>query len=343
MTKLFFFLLLIIFCGFYSNSYSQQTLVWSDEFDYTGSPDPQKWGYELGYIRNNELQFYTNRASNVTVKNGFLEIIAQKELYNSYNYTSASINTKGKFSWTYGKIEARMKLPSGQGYWPAFWTLGTNISQVGWPACGEIDIMEHINSEAFIHGTAHWSDLSNLHSSSPSAISSNIDVTQFHIYSIVWNPNTIIWNVDNIPFCALNILNGINGTSELNAPQYILLNLAVGGSWPGAPTASTVFPDTMFVDYVRVYQNNVQAGIEEARENKSLIVKLNGEHCLIKLPQIFSEFEVSILDLNGRYLSKKKTSNSDEFNIDMKSYNQGMYVALVSTEGKTLSKLFVKN
>lgn len=342
MRKLKLLVYIIIFCGFYSYCYSQQTLVWSDEFNNDGSIDTQKWGYELGYIRNNELQYYTNRASNSTVRNGCLEIIAQKEAYNGYNYTSASINTKGKFSWTYGKIEARIKLPLGQGYWPAFWTLGTNINQIGWPACGEIDIMEHINSEAFIHGTAHWSGITNSHVSAPSAISTNIDFTDFHVYSIVWTPNAIVWFVDNIQFCTLNILDGINGTSELNLQHYILLNLAIGGSWPGAPTTSTVFPATMFVDYVRVYQVPPSAITEIKKNNDDLLIKISEGNCTVKLPQIVSEFEFSILDIQGRYLFKTKVYNSDEANLNFKPYKERIYVAKVYAEGKTLSKRFVK-
>ena len=139
------------------NLLNAQTLIWSDEFDYTGLPDAAKWGNEVGYIRNNELQYYTNRdIDNQVVRNGNLELIALRENFQGYAYTSASINTRGKFSLTYGRMEARMKLPMGQGLWPAFWTLGTSIDQIGWPSCGEIDVMEHINNENRTYGTAHW-------------------------------------------------------------------------------------------------------------------------------------------------------------------------------------------
>jgi len=250
------FLLTIMAYMSYTNLYSQ-TLVWSDEFDYTGLPDASKWGNEVGYIRNNELQYYTDRdIDNQIVRNGNLEITALRESHMGYEYTSASINTLGKASWTYGKIEARMKLPMGQGIWPAFWTLGTNINSVGWPACGEIDIMEHINNETVTYGTAHWAGTKGGRHTSSGGSFGPIDVTQYHVYSMVWNSKTITWYVDDIKYHQVNIEGGVNGTSELHQPQYILLNLAIGGNWPGSPDATTVFPATYFIDYVRVYENS---------------------------------------------------------------------------------------
>ena len=233
-----------------------QTLVWSDEFDYTGLPDANKWGNEVGYIRNNELQYYTDRdIDNQVVRNGYLEITGLNESFGGYNYTSASINTKNSFNFTYGTIEARMKLPQGQGLWPAFWLLGANINQVGWPSCGEIDIMEHINTHDYITGTAHWSDnTANSHQQDQGYYT--VDVTQWHTYSIVWDENNITWYVDGNQYHQKSILNSPDGTEELHKPQYILLNLAIGGSWPGVPDETTVFPATMYVDYVRVYQND---------------------------------------------------------------------------------------
>ena len=147
-----------------------------------------------------------------------------------------------------------MKLPMGQGLWPAFWTLGTSIDQVGWPSCGEIDVMEHINNENRTYGTAHWAGKGKRHTSSGSSY--GVDPTQYHVYAVTWNSSNISWYVDNILFHQLNIEGGVNNTSELHTPQYLLLNLAVGGNWPGSPDASTVFPATVFVDYVRVYDDS---------------------------------------------------------------------------------------
>jgi beta-glucanase (GH16 family) len=227
------------------------SIIWSDDFNYTGLPDSTKWGNEVGFIRNNELQYYTNRRiENSVVKNGNLMIIGRKESYNGANYTSASINTLEKFSFMYGKVEARMKLPVGQGMWPAFWMMGENIKKVGWPRCGEIDIMEHINSTLILVGTAHWHN--EKHVSSGSRIP--CDVRQYHNYSIEWNQDSLRWLLDNKRYYAVCIKDSINSTAEFHKPFYLLLNLAIGGNWPKNPDATTVFPDTVFVDYVRLFR-----------------------------------------------------------------------------------------
>jgi beta-glucanase (GH16 family) len=227
------------------------SLVWSDEFNYNGLPDPSNWRYEEGFVRNNELQYYTKeRLENSKVDNGNLMIIGIKESYETANYTSASLMTLYKQSWKYGKIEARIRLPEGQGLWPAFWTLGENLMVVGWPKCGEIDIMEHINNEEKIYGTAHWDDGKHLSSGG----SVQCDVTEFHNYSVVWDMSSIKWYLDDNLYWTVSIKNNINSTEELHNPQYIILNMAIGGDWPQSPDLTTSFPDTMFVDYVRVYQ-----------------------------------------------------------------------------------------
>ena len=153
-------LLILLFCLVACSIQKNEpgwNLVWSDEFNYNGLPDTTIWGNDVGYIANNELQYYTKqRIENSRVTNGKLLIIGRKESFNNANYTSARLVTDEKKSWTYGKIDARIKLPEGQGMWPAFWMLGQNINTVGWPKCGEIDIMEHINNEDLLHGTLHW-------------------------------------------------------------------------------------------------------------------------------------------------------------------------------------------
>lgn len=241
-------------CSGQENKFSWD-LVWSDEFNYNGLPDSTKWGNEVGFIRNNELQYYTKRRiENTKVANGNLMIIARKESYDKANYTSASITTDGKKSWTYGKVEARIKLPKGQGLWPAFWMLGQNIHTLGWPECGEIDIMEHINSEDIIYGTLHW-----LNNKQVSAGGKTVcDVTKFHNYSIEWDKESIRLLLDGNKYYEVNIKDNVNSTEEFHKPQYIILNMAIGGDWPKSPDNSTVFPDTMYVDYVRVYRNVVK-------------------------------------------------------------------------------------
>ncbi|TCN59518.1 T9SS C-terminal target domain-containing protein [Flavobacterium circumlabens] len=229
-------------------------LVWSDEFNGTGAPDNSKWSYELGgNLRNSELQYYTNSTNNIKQNAGNLEITVIKEAVGGKQYTSGSITTLNKASWTYGKIEGRLKMPKGQGLWAAFWTLGTNYASAGWPKSGEIDIMEHINSETIIHGTAHYGGLNDVHVQNANTYS--VDVTQWHTYSVVWDANYIKWYVDDVLFHQLQITGGQNYTEEFHLPQYILINLPIGGSWPGSPDATTVLPATMYCDYIRVYKN----------------------------------------------------------------------------------------
>ncbi len=230
-------------------------LIWQDEFDNT-SINSAKWTYDIGGggWGNNELQYYTNRPENAKIVDGNLLIIARKESYGGREYTSARLKTQGLFSFTYGKIEARIKLPMGKGIWPAFWMLGTNISTIGWPKCGEIDIMEHINNEDKIHATMHW----DVNGHAYYGGSTICDVTKFHIYSVEWDSKAIKWFLDGNKFWEGNILNNINGTEEFHLPFFIILNMAVGGNWPGNPDGTTLFPDTMYVDYVRVYQSAIK-------------------------------------------------------------------------------------
>jgi beta-glucanase (GH16 family) len=245
----YFALLILLYC--IRSEAQTWNLVWSDEFT-SGSVNTTNWAYETGGTGwgNNELEYYTNRPDNACIDNGNLLIIAKKESYGSNSYTSARLKTQGLKSFTYGRIEARIKLPVGQGLWPAFWMLGNSISLVNWPKCGEIDIMEHINTSAQVNGTMHWDNNGHVQYGGTTPC----DVTQFHVYSVEWDANSIKWLLDGNKYFEGNIANNINSTDEFHAPFFILLNFAVGGSWPGNPNSTTPFPDTMYVDYVRVYQ-----------------------------------------------------------------------------------------
>lgn len=239
-----------------ANAAGNWNLVWSDEFDGT-SLNTNNWRAEIGTGSggwgNNELEYYTDRPQNLMVTGGNLVITAQKESYGGMNYTSARIKTQGLKSFTYGKIEARIKLPSGQGLWPAFWMLGSNIDTIGWPKSGEIDIMERVNNNASVNGTVHWD--ANGHAEF-GRTSGNLDFSQYHVYSVEWDANYIRWFVDGNQFNEFYIANGTGNTEEFQKPFFILLNLAVGGNWPGSPNSSTPFPSQMLVDYVRVYQQS---------------------------------------------------------------------------------------
>jgi beta-glucanase (GH16 family) len=242
-------------------------LVWSDEFNGTGLVDDTKWNYEAGFIRNNELQKYISKDTTVVrQKNGNLEIVVRTDQPTVSKYVSGSIITQNKASWSYGKIEGYIKMPLGQGLWACFWTLGANSAANPWPKCGEIDIFEHLNSENFLHTTAHWFDPTSRTTSTQTAthrwlgypnqgdVPYTVDVTQFHLYSIEWTPNMLKWFVDGVQVHQLYIKEGINSTFAFHKPQYLLLNMPIGGVWPGNPDGTTVLPATMLVDYVKVYE-----------------------------------------------------------------------------------------
>lgn len=232
------------------------TLVWSDEFDNSGSPDPSKWDYDLGDgcpslcgWGNNELQNYTNRPENVTVSNGTLKIIARKESYNGSAYTSARLKTQNKYSFKYGKVEVKAKLPAGVGTWPAIWMLGNNINTVGWPACGEIDIMEHRGSHLnTISAALHYPGRSGGNAEF-STVNINNVTSAFHRYTVEWNSATIKFSVDDVPF--FTVAN--SASLPFNHNFFILLNVAMGGNY-GGPVDPAFTSAVMEIDYVRVYQ-----------------------------------------------------------------------------------------
>lgn len=233
---------------------TSSTLVWSDEFNGS-SVDTSKWSYETGTGSwgwgNNEQQYYTNRTDNAYVSGGALHIRAKRESYGGMNYTSARLITNGKFTFTYGYVEARMALPACQGIWPAFWMLGANINSVGWPSCGEIDIMEAVNAEYKTYGTCHWN--ANGHAEY-GRNTSNFDITQYHTYGMQWDSQYIRMFVDGNKYYEIYIGNNAGDTEEFHRPFYLLLNVAVGGQWPGYSIDNNAFPQEMKVDYVRVYQ-----------------------------------------------------------------------------------------
>jgi beta-glucanase (GH16 family) len=236
-------------------------LVMQDEFDTDGTLDSSLWEYEIGTgdngWGNNELQYYSNRNENISVQNGKLLITAQKEDYQGSAYTSARILTKGKFEQKYGRFEAKIRVPYGQGIWPAFWLLGNDIDEVSWPQCGEIDIMEYRGQEpTLLHGSVHGPGYSG---GSPvtktyELVNDRFD-TGFHIFGIEWGPKYINYYVDDVLYNQITPADA-DGEWVFDHPFYIIINLAVGGSFAGSPNEETVFPQTMLVDYVRVYKSN---------------------------------------------------------------------------------------
>jgi len=247
--------LVLLFSFFHLAALGQYTLIWSDEFGGTDL-NLNQWTYDIGQgdwgWGNNELQYYTNSSSNVSVDNGYLNITALNEQFGSANYTSARIKSKGLFDFTYGKVEARIKVPVGQGLWPAFWMLGANIDNVSWPQCGEIDVMEHINNETIIHGTHHYNNNGWQYSGG----SVSCDANEFQVYSIEWTPLSIQWFLNDVMYYETDISSSSISKEEFHEPFFFLINLAVGGNWPGSPNGATQFPAVMQVDYVRVYQDD---------------------------------------------------------------------------------------
>ena len=246
---------------------SPWTLVWSDEFNGAdGSvPDGSKWTVETGGNGwgNHELEYYTNRLQNIQTQAGKLVITARHEGYSDdkgvlFGYTSARIKTLHKFEQTYGRFEARIQIPRGQGIWPAFWMLGNDIDSKHWPACGEIDIMENIGKEpATVHGTIHGPGYSGDKGiGSPLTLPAGKNFADdFHVYAVEWEPNTIRFYVDDHLYATRTPADLPSGAKWVyDHPFFILLNVAVGGDWPGSPDVTTKFPQSMLVDYVRVYK-----------------------------------------------------------------------------------------
>ena len=241
-------------------SYPGYNLVWNDEF--TGSAlDINTWNQETGNGSggwgNNELEYYSNSTKNTFLSNGNLIIEARKEPVSGFNYTSGRMTTQNKKTFTFGRIDIRAKLPVGKGIWPALWMLGTNITSVSWPACGEIDIMELIGTyPGRTYGTIHWKPVTGTNTSKGAEynLSSGNFSQQFHVFSIIWTQDMIKWLVDDQLFLTTTKADFGAANYPFNAPQFFIFNVAVGGNWPGPPDANTTFPQRMFVDYVRVFQ-----------------------------------------------------------------------------------------
>ena len=236
--------------------------LWNDEFDGE-TIDTSKWGFEIGTGAsgwgNNEWEYYTSRKENAYIKDGVLHIRAQKEDYEGQKYTSARMLTKGKFAFKYGTVEARIALPVGKGIWPAFWMLGDNFDKVGWPACGEIDIIEAVNSENIVYGTNHWANGSEYatygnNTGNYRDQKHEMDITQFHTYKFTWDEKYIRMFVDDFMYHEILIEGNKGDTEEFHKPFFFLLNVAVAGNWPGFEVDDTQFPNEMLVDYIRVSQ-----------------------------------------------------------------------------------------
>ncbi len=246
---------------------TKANLIWADEFNgEAGSfPDPQKWAAETGGTGwgNEELEYYTGRPNNAAVDgSGHMAITAQREPFGAgderQEFTSARLATKGLFTAEYGRIEARIKLPSGRGLWPAFWAVGADSPTVGWPRCGEIDIMESLGQDTHtLYGTIHGPQSDSTLDyglSTPLHVSESLS-SEYHDYGIIWTPDSIAFTFDGNVYSDRDRASLTAGQEWVfNKPFFLRLNLAVGGSWPGPPDSSTPFPSQMSIDWVRVWQ-----------------------------------------------------------------------------------------
>ena len=241
--------------------YEGYELVWNDEFE-GNSVNTDYWVFETGDgcpnlcgWGNNEWQYY--RSQNAWVEDGVLTIEARRENAGNRNYTSARMKTQGKKSFKYGRVDIRALLPKGQGIWPALWMLGENITSVGWPACGEIDIMEMIGGsgrENQVHGTVHWDLNGHVQAGGSYTKPSGTFADEYHVFSILWDENLIRWFVNDIQYYQIDITP--HHMTEFHEEHFFLFNVAVGGNWPGYPDGTTIFPQQMRVDYIRMFQKN---------------------------------------------------------------------------------------
>lgn len=339
----------------YNGTASAQTysLVWADEFT-SGISSAWKFDTGGGGWGNNEKQYY--QAANATVVNGNLLITAKKERVGANAYTSARLKTQGLKEFQYGKIEARIKMPLGQGLWPAFWMLGANSSTVTWPACGEIDVVEHINTENLVYGTTHW-DSNGQHAQ----YGGNVATTpaDYHVYAITWDASYIRWFLDGVQYHEILIANNTGSTEEFHRPFYLLLNLAVGGNWPGQTVDGTKLPATMYVDYVRVYQQSatttalVQPAIATSAAKMAptaLTAELYpnpqaaGQPVLLRLSRrraAAPAVSIRVLDMQGR-LVWRKTTTAESLDVQQEAALQaGVYQLQVSDGTTKISKKLV--
>ena len=241
-------------------SYTGYTLAWEDDFSGT-SLNSNNWTHETGTGTNGwgnfELQTY--QPENTTMQDGHLIITAKEQTVGSSNYTSSRIISQNKYQFRYGRVDIRAALPQGKGLWPALWALGSNFSTVGWPACGEIDIMEKVGGpglENEIHGTVHWQNAGQAANFGGSTNLSTNTTDQFHVYSIVWTPSRISWYIDDnsTPYHVIDTTP--SELDEFRRSFFFIMNVAVGGTWPGSPDATTTFPQHMIVDYIRVFEQD---------------------------------------------------------------------------------------
>jgi beta-glucanase (GH16 family) len=318
--------------GCLSPDESAWNLVWAEEF-LGNSLNMDTWNFDLGDHGwgNNEWQNYTNSPLNHQVSAGSLKITARHQ--GGENYSSARITTRNKFEFQYGKVEARIKVPIGQGIWPAFWMLGANFQAVGWPQCGEIDIMEHVNNEPLTHAAKHW----NLPGHTYETSNMPFQVNEFHKYGLIWNEVGVTYLVNDRPFFYLPFSENDNTAAIFQKPFYFLLNVAVGGNWPGYPDGTATFPATMEVQNIRVYEpNTLSASANEAADLTRIYPLPAKDNLNIDFGDVSLGRQVFIFNTAGQ-MFHSAFANGHMLQIDTRSWSAGLYIVQVWNENGEIS------
>lgn len=348
--------LLFILCTFWNLTVSaqQDSLLWSDEFNGTGAPDPAFWSYDLGGggWGNNEVQVYTNSTNNCYQSNGSLFIKAVK--YGT-QWNSARIITRNKKSFTYGKIIFRAKLPQGAGTWPALWMLGQNLSTAGWPACGEVDVMESVGKNpGWVHSSLHNSS-SYGNTVNTKALQVDSLYTQFHLFEVYWTPDKLQFLVDSVTFYTYNPATKTKANWPYDKPFFFIMNIAMGGNWGSDPRYETgglkngIDPSlssaTMEIDYIRVYKFSYPTGIDDQNQKAGtgkLFFSPNpaNEKIQLHFPTDDETYGKLYNMLGEEVMSFKATSTKSD--LDISSLNKGIYFICAETNGIiTTNKLIV--
>ena len=329
-------------------------LVWSDEFE-TDTLDASKWSFQIGTGNlygltswgNNERQYYTDREENLYIEDGMLHIVAREEFFVNRNFTSARIRSIHKGDWTYGKFEIRAKLPKGQGLWPALWMLPTENVYGIWPQSGEIDIMELVGHRPnVVHGTVHYGPPwpNNLEHGGPITLSEGDFSDDFHIFTIEWRPNRIIWRMNGTLYWRTTPNNLAPHQWPFDQAFHLLFNVAVGGTWPGDPDATTEFPQTMIVDYVRVYQDSELVSIEDEETipgdfnlHQNYPNPFNPDTNISFDLREFSHVTLEVFDIMGRHVETVADNTfeagSHTVRFDARGLGSGTYIYRLSTGG----------
>ncbi len=305
-------------------------LNWSEEFE-GNALDTDTWSHEFGSHGwgNNELQMYTSSPNNLEVSNGTLKITAREENVGGADYTSARIRTLGKMEFLYGKIEARIKVPLGQGIWPAFWMMGANFEEVGWPHCGEMDVMEHVNNEPLTNSAIHWF---NGFGHTYETKTAPLEAEEWNVYGADWDEEGVTYLINDQPYFHFPFSLNDNTQPIFTQPFFLLLNVAVGGNWPGSPDFTTAFPAVMEVDYIRIFEKSgLSAGTDDRPEIRLFPVPTTAV-LNVEFGESIAERSIAIFDVNGRQVRSAKAPGS-QVSLHVSNLSPGTYFLGVLTAG----------